>query len=46
LWLLALRKGKVQVGFLDFFKVGAIAMPAALIASIAGLLLLHAFGLP
>ncbi len=39
LWLLALRKGKVQVGFLDFFKVGALAMPVALVASIAGVLL-------
>ncbi len=55
LWLLALREphspaggseraDKVQVSFLDFLRVGAIAMPVALLAAIAGLLLLHALG--
>lgn len=36
LWLIALRKEKLEVSFLDFLKVGAIAMPAALLAAVAG----------
>jgi len=35
LWLLALRKEKLNVTFWDFFKVGALAMPVALLASLA-----------
>lgn len=42
LWLLALRKEGLEVGVWDFLKVGAIAMPAALIASMAGALAVHA----
>ena len=42
LWLLALRKEKLDVGAWDFLKVGVIAMPAALLASMAGALILHA----
>ena len=34
LWLLALRKEKMDVGFWDFLKVGAVAMPAALLLSL------------
>ena len=34
LWLLALRKEKLDVSFWDFFKVGIVAMPVALLASI------------
>lgn len=45
LWLIALRKEKVNVGAIDFLKVGAIAMPAALAASMAGVLLMHAIRL-
>ncbi|MDP9039086.1 MAG: arsenic transporter [Acidobacteriota bacterium] len=42
LWLIALRKQNLNVGFVDFLKVGALAMPAALLVSIAGLLSMHA----
>jgi arsenical pump membrane protein len=42
LWLLALRREGLNVNFSDFLKVGAIVMPAALLASIAGLLAMHA----
>ena len=41
LWLIALRKEKLNVSFLDFLKVGALAMPAALLASLAAALLTH-----
>ena len=42
LWLLALRKEKLDVSFWDFLKVGAIAMPAALFVSVGGAILIHA----
>lgn len=42
LWLLALRKEKQTVSAWDFLKVGLIAMPAALLAALAGLLAMHA----
>ena len=42
LWLLALRKENQSVSAWDFLKVGLIAMPAALLASLAGLLVMHA----
>lgn len=42
LWLLALRKEDIQISAMDFLKVGAIAMPAALAASMAGAFLMHA----
>jgi arsenical pump membrane protein len=38
LWLLALRRGGQQVSFQDFLKAGALAMPAALVAALAVLL--------
>jgi arsenical pump membrane protein len=41
LWLLALRKEKLDVTFWEFLKVGAIAMPIALIAAISGAILMH-----
>jgi arsenical pump membrane protein len=41
LWLIALRKERLDVSFWDFLKVGAIAMPCALLASMAGAILLH-----
>ncbi len=39
LWLLALRKENVDVTFWQFLKVGAIAMPVALLLSLAGAIL-------
>jgi len=42
LWLLALRKEGIEVSAMDFLKVGAMAMPVALAASMAGALLMHA----
>jgi arsenical pump membrane protein len=41
LWLIALRKEKVNVTFWDFLKVGAAAMPIALLAALAGTILMH-----
>lgn len=41
LWLIALRKEKIDVSFWDFLKVGAVAMPVALLASLTGVLLMH-----
>jgi arsenical pump membrane protein len=35
LWLMALRKEKLDVSFWDFLKVGAVAMPVALLVSLA-----------
>jgi arsenical pump membrane protein len=43
LWLIALRKEKLDVSGWDFFKVGAIAMPVALIASLGGAILMQTF---
>lgn len=43
LWLLAMRKENQSVNAWEFFKVGLIAMPAALLASLSALLLTHAF---
>jgi len=40
LWLLALRKEKLDVSFWRFLKVGAIAMPIALAAAISGSLVM------
>jgi arsenical pump membrane protein len=41
LWLLALRKEKLDVSFWDFLKVGAIAMPVAMLLSVSGAILMH-----
>ena len=38
LWLLALRKEKLNVSAMDFLKVGALAMPAAMLASLSVLI--------
>jgi arsenical pump membrane protein len=43
LWLLALRKEKLEVSFWDFLKVGAVAMPVALIAALGGAILVQVF---
>jgi arsenical pump membrane protein len=42
LWLIALRKENLDVSFWDFLKVGVIAMPVAMIASLLGSILTHA----
>jgi len=39
LWLIALRKEKLDVSFWSFLKVGVVAMPIALLASLAGAIL-------
>ena len=41
LWLLALRKEKLDVSFWDFLKVGLIAMPIALLCSLAGAIVMQ-----
>ncbi len=43
LWLIALRKEKLDVSGWDFFKVGVIAMPVALVASLGGAILMQVF---
>jgi arsenical pump membrane protein len=42
LWLLALRKEKIEVSFWKFLKVGAVVMPAALLVSIGGAIVMQA----
>ncbi|SEG54523.1 arsenite efflux membrane protein ArsB [Bryocella elongata] len=44
LWLLALRREKLNVSAWDFFKVGALAMPVALAAALGGLVAMNAIG--
>ncbi len=41
LWLLALRKEKLEVSFWTFLQVGAVAMPVALVSSISGAILMR-----
>jgi|SRR5580692_4278455 arsenical pump membrane protein len=41
LWLIALRKEKLEVSFWSFLKVGALAMPVALFMSLSGAVLMH-----
>ena len=41
LWLIALRKEKLDVSFWDFLKVGIVAMPVALFVSITGAVLMQ-----
>ena len=43
LWLIALRKENLDVSFWDFLKVGAVAMPIALLASLCGSILMQIF---
>src|SRR5579862_7210372 len=43
LWLIALRKEKLDVSFWDFLKVGVVAMPVALLASLGGAILMQMF---
>jgi arsenical pump membrane protein len=41
LWLIALRKEKLNVRVWDFLKVGVVAMPIALLASLGGAILMQ-----
>jgi arsenical pump membrane protein len=41
LWLIALRREKLDVSFWDFLKIGAVAMPVALLVSIGGAVLME-----
>src|SRR5579872_5170390 len=41
LWLIALRREKLLVSFWDFFRIGVVAMPIALLAALAGSILVH-----
>ncbi len=41
LWLLALRKEELDVSFWNFLKVGAVAMPVALLLSLGGTILMQ-----
>ena len=41
LWLIALRKEKLDVSCWDFLKVGVVAMPIALLASLGGAILMQ-----
>ena len=41
LWLLALRKERLDVSFWDFLKVGAVAMPVALVLALGGTIVTH-----
>lgn len=41
LWLIALRKENLHVGFRDFLKIGVVAMPVALLAALGGAILMH-----
>ncbi|MDX6462520.1 MAG: arsenical pump rane protein, partial [Acidobacteriaceae bacterium] len=43
LWLIALRKEKLNVSGWDFFKAGALAMPVALAAAMGGVILMQVF---
>jgi arsenical pump membrane protein len=43
LWLIALRKEKLEVGFWSFLKIGAIAMPCALFCSLLGAIFMHLY---
>jgi len=42
LWLLALRRENLHVSFWSFLRVGAIAMPIALLAALSGAILMRA----
>jgi arsenical pump membrane protein len=44
LWLIALRREKVDVSGWAFFKVGAVAMPVALVVAIGGAILMQTLG--
>lgn len=41
LWLIALRREKVNVGFWDFFRIGVVAMPVAMIVALGGTMVMR-----
>jgi arsenical pump membrane protein len=41
LWLIALRREKLDVSFWDFFRVGVVAMPVAMLVSVGGAVLME-----
>jgi len=41
LWLIALRREKLNVSFWDFFRIGVVAMPLALLAALLGSILVQ-----
>ncbi|MGB9361913.1 MAG: SLC13 family permease, partial [Candidatus Sulfotelmatobacter sp.] len=41
LWLIAVRREKLEVSFWDFLRVGAVTMPIALLASLGGAILMQ-----
>jgi arsenical pump membrane protein len=41
LWLIALRKEKLNVSFWDFLKIGAVTMPVALLVSLAAAVMMQ-----
>jgi arsenical pump membrane protein len=41
LWLIALRREKLEVGFWDFLKIGVVAMPFALFTSLGSAILMQ-----
>jgi arsenical pump membrane protein len=41
LWLLALRKEKLEIGFWKFLQVGAVAMPVALLAALGAAIVMN-----
>jgi arsenical pump membrane protein len=41
LWLIALRREKLDVSFWDFLRIGAVAMPVALLAALGGSILMQ-----
>jgi arsenical pump membrane protein len=44
LWLLALRKEKLDVSFWDFLKGGVLAMPVALLLALGGAVAMQGLG--
>ena len=41
LWLIALRREKVDVSFWDFFRIGVVAMPVAIVVALGGALVMR-----
>jgi arsenical pump membrane protein len=46
LWLIALRKEKLDVSFWDFLQVGMIAMPVAILGAVGGAILINRYSMP
>ncbi|MGA7623667.1 MAG: ArsB/NhaD family transporter, partial [Candidatus Acidiferrales bacterium] len=44
LWLIALRKEKIDADFWSFFRIGMVAMPVALLASLVGAIVMQILG--